>query len=207
MKIKVPENKFCPIFASHPAHTVFLSHGECDNDPIPASHRWFMGAYKRSYILHNMLHNESVGILPVCSGWEQWSVCWSENKRVRRLKQQETAATHKPAREKRNCCTRTIDDKLNPPLFKWTRRNGGRKINRRDAELFFQVRVNNMEQIFKWFIKKKNHFTVAKVGFSCRREVLYNWWWIYCTAEVKPAGGELPDDCTITCWVMIHKRS
>lgn len=154
---------------------VLLSHSEYDNNPIPVSHRWFMGAYKRSYILHNILHNESVGILPVCSGWEQWSVCWSENNQVHSLKQQKTLATHNLQQKKKLLHTNhCINNKQNQPLFKWTLRNGGWKINRRHTVLFFQLWVNNLEQIFKWFIKtskhkkkkKKNLITVAKHVFQ-----------------------------------------
>lgn len=124
----------------------------------------------KGHTLRNTLYNTSVGILPVCSGRKQWSLCWSENNRERRHEQQK----EKEKEEKNDVCTRGRQSSQTTAL-----KRGG---------------VCGM---------KGGNAVVS----SRRWGKLLDGLTYVCTAEVADApqsggkaGGELPDERTITSW-------
>lgn len=128
----------------------------------------------KGHTLCNTLYNTSVGILPVCSGRKQWSLCWSEINQERRHEQQKEKKKKKKE-EKKDLRTRGRQSSQTTAL----KRGGACGM--------------------------KGGNTVVSLR---RRGKLLDGLTSVCTAEVADApqsggkaGGELPDDRTITSWV------
>ena len=146
-------------------------------------------------ILHNILHNTFVGILPACSGWEQLSLCWSENNPEHKPEAAETVGNlqHKKKMLHTNYIKQT----------RKTFKRGGWKMKQGNTVLFSWLWVNNLKQTFKHTPKNTSPRTKLN-PFLGEKHFTINGW--YSTSSRGKTGGELPDESTITGCVPMYKR-
>lgn len=105
--------------ASHFAHTFI--HGVTEAMCLQSPFLWAINdSWEpiRGRILHNIQHNTSMGILAVCSGWEQWSVCWSENNPSAQPEAAENVGNMRPAAEKNAAHKPLHQQKIKATFFK-----------------------------------------------------------------------------------------
>lgn len=129
--------------ASHSAHTFIQCYLFIATvSPVP-----FQWATDDSWepiegrIRHYVLHNTSVGILSLCSGWEHWSVCWSQNNREQSLKKQKMLATCDAQQKKKNAAHKPLHQQKNISNH-WQKR-ATRGVNNWNEAMHHNTRTNH----------------------------------------------------------------